>query len=77
MATSRLAPLGKGNTRMFRDYEMLRLRHAERVRDFERRAELRRARPDPPSVRQSLGRSLISVGQWLAADNGSRPAVQR
>ncbi len=71
--------VGKGNETMQTSIEYIgRDRYRERMREIERRARERSVPNESRrSVRQSLGLSLISVGQRLAADNVRTPVLER
>ena len=55
-------------------FEQLKL---DRERDFASRACAPRARLEAPSIRRSVGRSIMQIGAWLAAEPQPRLARSR
>ena len=61
---------------MFRpDIDLVRVIHAERVeRDLAAvRAERDRPRAQRSSIRRSVGRSMVRLGSWVAAEAAAEP----
>jgi len=49
----------------------------DREREFRSRACARHQKPETVSVRQSVGRSIMQIGAWLAAEPQPRLARSR